>query len=333
MTTQNPVGGRQSAPYGLDRYRSWVRTTGQRYRRDIDVLIADTLAELLTEDAASHLGPLAPHHVNASNAVAAEIVLDGRHGVPLRVRGGPDGAVHTLHTRAARREWREAWARHVARLHDRAVAYAAEIHRQFDQVDYTAPVAGSDGQVLTGQAELDDRYRRWGEFIDGWHYSAGQSRVERQNKAKRRTALTSTRFDPTPRTLSSDIGIAREQLMDQLDDAAAGMRRWLLDGGRDAANAVQRGAIERLEEQRQAGRRSLRTAATLTALGSAATAAEGRVRGVGIGEDAPVHVYATIEEVDDIRRRVGPQHSYLAPGAAQEIGCGPGVWVHVEGVS
>ena len=284
MTGQ--VTGQQSAPYGA--YPTWVRTTGQRYRRGIDALIRDTLVELLAEDAASHLGPLAPHHVVASGVHGAELALDGRHGLPLRLRG-PNGAggLHTLYTRAERREWMDRWARHVARLYDRSVAYSAEIHRQFDALDYTVPVYGSDGQVLTGRAELDERYRLWGVYINDWYHDDYRGR----NKAKRVDALRSTRFDPTPHALSADVATARGQCLDRLDDAAGETRRWLLDDeaglGAGPATVGQEAELRRLEERRQAGRRSLRAATTVPALRAALTAAEGLVRGVGI-EDAPV---------------------------------------------
>ena len=282
------ITGQQSVSLG--EYPTWVRAEGQRYRHDIDILIAETLAELLAEDAASHLGPLSTHHVRASGAVGADAALDGRHDVPLRVRGGPSGNVHTLHTRAERREWREGLARRSLRLHDRAVAYSAEIHRQFDALDYTVPVHDSEGQVLTGRAELFERYRLWGVYIEDW-WAVGPAdgyRTARQkrNRANIRAALTSTRFDPAPGALASDVPTARGQLMDRLDDAAEEMRRWLLDGGADPANAAQEAACRMVESRRQAGRRDLRTRTTITALRSAFTAAETGIRGAGV-EDAP----------------------------------------------
>ena len=284
------ITGQQSAP-SRELFPPWIRSAeGQRPRANIDLFIAATLAELLAEDGDSSLGPLSPHHVRISDALAASLALDGRHGVPLRVRGGPDGAVHTLHTRAERRGWRDTWARHVARLHDRAVAYSAEIHAQYDKIDYTAPVFGSDGQVLTGVAEREERYRLYYVFTDGWHNigpaDGYRTTQQRRNRANIRAALTSTRFDPTPGALASDVPTARGQLMDRLDDAAGEMRRWLLDGGTDPANAGQEAACRLVESRRQAGRRDLRTRTTIAALRSAFTAAETGIRGAGV-EDAP----------------------------------------------
>ena len=283
MTEQ--VTGQQGTSEG--EYPTWVRTTGQRYRRDIDLLIRDALVEILAEDAASFLGPLSPHHVVATGLHAAELALDGRHGLPLRVRGANGaGTVHTLHTRAERRAWQEGWARYIARMQDRATAYSAEIHAQFDELDYTVPVYGSDGQVLTGRAELDERYRRWGVYINGWHFDDRRG----ANKAKRFAALRSTRFDPPPHALSTDVATARGQLMDRLDDAAGETRRWLLDDpsglGAGPATLGQEAALRLLESRRQAGRRSLRAATTVSTLRSAFTAAESLVRGIGI-EDGP----------------------------------------------
>ena len=286
------ITGQQSAPGGA-RYKPWIQSAeGQRYRHDIDIIIAATLAELLAEDGASAIGPLTPHHASISDALAASLALDGRHGVPLRVRGGPDGAVHTLHTRAERRGWRDAWARHIARLHDRAVMYAAEIHAQFDAIDYTVPVYDSEGQVLTGSAEINERHRLFGAYINNWHHvgpaDGYQHPQARRNRARIRAALTSTRFDPTPGALASDVPTARGQLMDRLDDAAKEMRRWLLDGpaSASAANAAQEAALRLVESRRQAGRRDLRTRTTIAALQVAATTAVALIRGAGV-EDAP----------------------------------------------
>ena len=282
MSTSEPVTGHQ-APSGRD-YMVWIRSdAGQQFRRDIDLLIRESAVEVLGEITEHEVGRLSPTLATDPGLHGAEHVLDAR-GRPLRL-SGPNGAVHTLHTRAARREWREAWAERVARVCDRAVGYAAETHRQFDALDGTVPVLDAEGVALTGDAEFDERRRRWVAFRNDFHWEGGTGATTRA------AVLRDHRRDLAAGALSTDVAVARLQLMDRLDDAANDVRRWLLDDlddtGAGAANAGQRSALDRLEARRQDGRRNLRAAATITAARAAFTTAEGLMRGIGI-EDAPV---------------------------------------------
>ena len=289
--------------------QSWNGWDLERLRRDgyhegIDRRIASAVAAILLEDAPRRLGAL---DLDAATRLhGAELALDGRHGLPLHVLRPGTGTAHTLHTRVERRARMEDWARHVARLHDRAVAYGAEIHAQLDAFDGTAPVLGTDGQPLTGHALAAERLRLWRLFVEGWFYDDPRGR----NKAKWIAALRSTTRDPSPHALSADVPTARGQLMDRLDDAAGETRRWLLDDpsglGAGPATLGQEAALRLLESRRQAGRRSLRAATTLAALRSAATTADTLVRGVGI-EDGPAWQTSTGTAL------TGGRHAVTAP--------------------
>lgn len=279
------------------------------FRAGIDERIARAADAVLAEDAPRYIGSLAL----GVGVHGAELTLDGRHGLPLRVlRPVGTGTVHTLHTRDERRTWREGWARHVARIQDRATAYGAEIHAQLDAFDGTLPVLGDDGQPLTGNALYAERVRLFLAFVDDWYHDDDRG----ENEAKRIAALRSTRFDLTPHALSADVATARGQLMDRLDDAAAQTRRWLLDDpsglGAGPANAGQEAALRLLESRRQAGRRSLRAATTVAALRTAFTSAEGLVRGVGI-EDAPAWQTGAGTAITGGRHSV----TWAAPGAGR----------------
>lgn len=273
---------------GITGQQSWSGydpQTLERYafRAGIDERIARAAGAVLAEDAPRYIGSLAL----GVGVHGAELTLDGRHGLPLRVlRPAGTGTVHTLHTRDERRTWREGWARHVARIQDRATAYGAEIHAQLSAFDGTETLRGTDGQPLTGNALYAERVRLFLAFVDDWYHDDDRG----ENEAKRIAALRSTRFDLTPHALSTDVATARGQLMDRLDDAAAQTRRWLLDDpsglGAGPATAGQEAALRLLESRRQAGRRNLRAATTVSTLRSAFTSAESLVRGVGI-EDAP----------------------------------------------
>ena len=270
---------------GQQSWNGYDPRTLERYafRAGIDERIARAADAVLAEDAPRYIGSLAL----GVGVHGAELTLDGRHGVPLRVlRPAGTGTVHTLHTRDERRTWREGWARHVARIQDRATAYGAEVHAQLSGFDGTLPVLGDDGQPLTGQALWTERVRLFIDFVQYWYYDDDRG----ENEAKRIAALRSTRLDPTPHALATDVATARGQLMDRLDDAAVETRRWLLDDpsglGAGPATVGQEAALRLLESRRQAGRRSLRAADTVAALRTASTSAESLVRGVGI-EDAP----------------------------------------------
>ena len=262
-------------------YRPWIERCAPGWRRDIDDLIAAALAEIIAADAREHLGLFHGALTAAGMHVGAH-VLDGGHGVPLRLRRGEVRAPVRLHTRAEILEWQRAWTRHVARLHAGATAYSVEVHARFDLADYTAPVLGTDGQPLTGQAEITARKAVILDWLNHWYPDSDKP----ARLAGLRAAVSGLPAD----RLSTDLAAARGQLLDRLDDAAAEVRAWLLDDpdglGAGPATVGQEAALRLLEARRQMGRRSLRRSTTLTTAQAVAAQAVAQVRGVGI-EDAP----------------------------------------------
>lgn len=305
------VTGQYSIPGGGEVLRAWITTgRGAQIRRDVDPKIARALDEVIEEAAVRHAGVFGAAALVARHGAA--LALDGRRGRPLRLRRAGEGAA--LHTRADVDAWTREWAAEVARLCDRAVAYSAEIHARIDRLDFTLPLLGSDGRPLTGLAADSERVRRIADHVDHWDLD------DEENLEKRRAALRSTRLDRAAGGLSTDLETARGQLLDRVDDAAAEVRRWLLDDPHDrgagAANATQEAELRRLEGRRQDGRRQVRQAATIASATSSADGAAALIRGAGV-EGAP---------------------RFRAPGAAAHLGASlalawtkpaAGRWSHV----
>ena len=199
------------------------------------------------------------------HSVTPDWVAQGRRTVVLRTA----------------RDWRalvDAWARSRVDTHSRVLLAIERWFGRVAIVDGEAPVTGPSGTVLTGDDALTAREAAL----------ATLAAEAAQLQTTWSTALAAVTL-PDPAALPASVGEARRILLDRLDDAAVEMRRWLLDddlGGAGPATVGQEAALRLLEARRQAGRRSLRAAATVAALRTASTSAESLVRGVGI-EDAP----------------------------------------------
>ena len=293
-------------------------------RRAGDAIRAATRHALLTPLSVPGVGDLWPaHHIHgehlAADHLAAVAALDAllagpRPHLPL-VMLRWDHAVTDWTAQGRRavvlrtaREWRalaHAWARRRVDLHSRALLAMDRWHRRVDVVDGTAPATGPSGAVLTGVAALAAR--------EAAAAALAAEAGPLHSRATWDAAILAVTL-PDPAALPSDVGAARRILLDRLDDAAVATRRWLCDddlGGAGPATLGQEAALRLLESRRQAGRRSLRAATTVSTLRSAFTAAEHLVRGVGI-EDAPVWQTSTGTAL------TGGRYSVTAPAPAAE---------------
>lgn len=188
-------------------------------------------------------------------------------------------------SRRQRRQAARAWADHVVTILGRATGFIGMVRRLAAQVAGDLPVYDAQGQALTGQAAITKRQEIYaGDLCTRWR-TAGNS------GAMAAWLRTATNHDFAAGTLSPDLSTAQEQLLERIDDAARDHLAYLLDT-EDPAYALPIGsqqatALNLLEQRRQNGRRSIRSAPTVATARTRANTAIALVEGVVI-ESSPL---------------------------------------------
>lgn len=202
--------------------------------------------------------------------------------LPIVFPRAPDGeAVIWIRTRE---EWGrviDAWHARVSGVASHMALAMQSLHDEMDVVAGVTPILDAEGRTLTGRSALEAREARFAELSSGYFR-------DRPGELDKRLALGS---HPSAGALSTSLAEAREQLLDQVDEAADETRRWLLDDpsgtGAGPADAAQEAELRRLEVRRQEGRRTVRQATSVPAAATAARLAMNLIRGAGI-ESAPL---------------------------------------------
>lgn len=235
-----------------------------------------------------------PHeHGPAAAAMSALATGDRPPPLPVALSLAPAGTgVVWIHTREQWRRVRDTWRHQKVAIHSRAVLAIRDAHDKLDLVAGITPIRDDDGAVLPGLPATEGLVAR----------EALWTRVEREyfsdlaGLAYRIGGVT----HPAVGAVSADIGIARTQHLERLDDAATEQRRWILDDPDDVApgpaHVAQETALRLLESRRQAGRRAIRAATTTASAATVAASHMVMVRGAGVA-DGPHWQVGTIRPV------------------------------------
>lgn len=251
---------------------------------------------------------------------------------PLRLRHGHDrasddahgvdGGYHATHplfhqearfwTRRGRRRVTEECGRRYLTHAGRVVAMIGEVRRLGAMVAGDLPVHDNLGTELTGAAALTRRQEIYeGELCAWW-------RLINDSSALRTRIRNAVEWDLPHDALSSDLPVAKAQLLERIDDAAADHLCYLFDAEEPSLarpfDTEQQTAARLLSSRRQAGRRTVLAAETVAAAAVASRLAVSRIEGVGI-EHAPQWRDATGNPLVLTAGRLRP--TWAAPASGQ----------------
>lgn len=256
----------------------------------LDHQVFRALNLLLAEDPFPHAGvalssaPVRYHELFAGGADSDSVLRHRHHHNDYST----DDLYHEevrFWTRRERQQVARAWADRNLLLSGRAVGFIGRLRNLAAQVAGDRPVHDAQGLVLTGQAAFARRQEIYaGELCTQW-------RLAGDHTAMMEWLRTATGYDLAAGALSPDLPVAKQQLCERIDDAARDHLAYLLDCEDPAyarpVGTEQSTAVALLERWRQAGRRSVRVAATAALALTASTNTINLVEGVVV-EHAPV---------------------------------------------
>ena len=270
--------------------RCVIEAVGIALRTPIDV---PGIGRIVAHEYHVRTTPYPHEHGPAAAAMSALATGDRPPPLPVALSLAPSGTgVVWIHTREQWRRVRDTWRHQKVAIHSRAALAIRDAHDKLDLVAGITPIRGDDGEVLPGLPATEGLVAR----------EALWTRVDREYFSD--LAGLAYRIGgvahPTPGAVSTDLGEARTQHLEWLDDAAAEQRRWILDDPDDVAHgpahAAQETALRLLESRRQAGRRAIRAAATTAMAATVAASHLALVRGAGVA-DGPHWQVGTIRPV------------------------------------
>ena len=238
-----------------------------------------------------------------------------RHSLPRLYGRTSEGDPRGIYTRKDRKNHanRISEMEHFTLAMPKACRYGIE--KILDQVRGAAPVHDDDGNVLTGQPALEKRgdiYDEWMRLL-GWNHP-----INGVTLAERRYAFILECTVSELNELHPNLDIAKQQLLERVEDAITARCRFLFDRDTDPSNQAQRDAKDAMLKERQVMSRSLRTATTLAAAQTAHNAAVAAVNAVSVA-GAPSWSRDGGEPLSDQRRNF---HA-----AAYTKGTGKNKWV------
>ena len=197
----------------------------------------------------------------------ADAVTQHGHG-RARIRGpliGGSGVIG-LRTRKARKDYADAIADMEYFVAGIPVACTYEVNEIMAQVWGQRPLYDSDGNELTGQAKLEKR----GDIYDTWMHRLGwQHPIDGVSLADRAYNFVIECTERELAALDSSLPVARQQLLERLEDAIQARAEYLFDSFEDPSNDHQRDALNAMRKNKQILFRALRDATTIAAAKSA----------------------------------------------------------------
>ena len=258
--------------------RCVIEAIGIALRTPIDV---PGIGRIIAHEYHVRTTPYPHEHGPAAAAMSALATGDRPPPLPVALSLAPAGTgVVWIHTREQWRRVRDTWRHQKVAIHSRAALAIRDAHNKLDLVAGITPIRDDDGHVLPGLPATEGLVAR--EAL--WTRMEREYFIDLTGLAYRIGGVA----HPTPGAVSADIGEARTQHLEWLDDAAAEQRRWILDDPDDVASgpahAAQETALRLLESRRQAGRRAIRAATTTASVVAVAASHLALVRGAGVAD-------------------------------------------------
>ena len=164
----------------------------------------------------------------------------------------------TIWTESERKAVLAAWSKYIRETAVRAQKISEDGWKLVDMIDGVSPVLDDEGEPLTGEEALNERRRLYYcEFLV----------IQRGHQTLARTKIADEKYNIPDGTLSSDLDVAKQQLIDEMRNKYDDILELLLVSKdhptHSTANESQRTAVTKLSETLQEGVRKVLNTSTV----------------------------------------------------------------------